>query len=55
MTVLSVGKITWTSDDHVEVEGGYYCGSLCAGDGTFDVVRQHGVWVVRKFDLKLIS
>ena len=55
MTVLSVGKITWISDDHVQVKGGYYCGSLCAGGGIFDVVRQRGVWVVSKFNLKFIS
>jgi hypothetical protein len=52
---LSVGKITWTSNHGVIVAGGYYCGSLCAGGGDFYVVLKDGLWVVEKFDIKVIS
>jgi len=52
---LWVGKFTWTSDHGAIVDGGYYCGSLCAGRGDFYVAPKEGVWVVEKFDLKVIS
>lgn len=52
---LWVGKITWTSDMRVIVDGGYYCGSLCAGRGDFYLTFKDGRWVVDKFDLKIVS
>ena len=52
---LWVGKFAWTSDREVIVDGGYYCGSLCAGRGDFYVVFRDGRWVVEKFDLKIVS
>ncbi len=52
---LWVGKFTWTSDHGVIVDGGYYCGSLCAGRGDFYVTLKNGRWIVEKFDLKIVS
>jgi len=52
---LWVGKFTWTSDHGAIVDGGYYCGSLCAGRGDFYVALKDGRWIVEKFDLKVIS
>jgi len=52
---LWVGKLTWISELNVVVDGGYYCGSLCAGRGDFYLTFKDGRWVVDKFDLKIVS
>jgi hypothetical protein len=52
---LWTGKFTWTSDHGAIVDGGYYCGSLCAGRGDFYLAFKDGRWVVEKFDIKVIS
>jgi len=52
---LWTGKFTWTSDHGAIVDGGYYCGSLCAGRGDFYLAFKGGRWVVEKFEVKVIS
>lgn len=53
--VFDAANIDWLSDDTVEVEGGYYCGGLCAADSTFQVHRENDKWIVKSSDLNGIS
>jgi hypothetical protein len=53
--VFGADAIRWRSHDSVDVEGGYYCGSLCASEETFKVRRQEGTWVVKKSRVKSVS
>jgi hypothetical protein len=53
--VFGADAIRWRSPDSVDVEGGYYCGSLCASGETFTVRRQEGTWVVKKSRVKWVS
>jgi hypothetical protein len=53
--LLWVRTFKWKSNQNVVVDGGYWCGSLCAGRGDFYVTLIDGRWIVEKFDLKVIS
>jgi hypothetical protein len=52
---FGVGPIHWVSANQVEVEGGYYCGGLCAAGLTFQLSRVDGKWVVKRQSMKWIS
>ena len=54
-TILKVGNVHWIDQNSVTVEGGNYCGSLCNASGIFHVVREKGIWVVKNFDVQIIS
>ena len=45
-TIFKAGSIRWLSPDAVTVDGGYYCGGLCAAGIVFRLRRKHGKWVV---------
>lgn len=45
-TIFQTGLIRWLSRDAVTVEGGYYCGGLCAAGIVFRLRRKRGKWVV---------
>jgi hypothetical protein len=53
--IFDAGKIRWLSKDAAEVEGGYYCGGLCAANNTFQVRRENGDWVVKGSRMNWIS
>jgi hypothetical protein len=53
--VFSADKIHWVTKDSAEVEGGYYCGGLCAGGYTFTVERKDGQWAVKCSEMFRIS
>ncbi len=50
-----VDKIKWRGSNFVEVEGGYFCGALCASGQTFNVHRTQGVWTVTGSTMRWIS
>lgn len=53
--IFSAGKIRWTKESEVEVEGGYHCGSLCGAGELFTVQLQNGRWRVIQKRMKWIS
>jgi hypothetical protein len=53
--IFDTGAIRWLSEDAAEVRGGYYCAYRCWANGTYQVVREEGRWVVSDFDIKGIS
>jgi len=48
--IFSVGRISWKSKNEAEVEGGYYCGSLCGGDSRYRVKYKDKKWQVEPGD-----
>lgn len=53
--IFDAGKIHWLSKDVAELEGGYYCGGLCAAGITFEVERENGKWVIKSSRMNWIS
>jgi len=53
--IFSVDSIRWQSKDLAEVEGGYYCGGLCAAGITFTVERANGKWLIKSSRMNWIS
>jgi len=53
--IFSSENIKWLSETHVEVSGGYYCGSLCASGNTFQVNKKNGKWEVTSARMNWIS
>lgn len=53
--IFSADSIRWSSKDSAKVEGGYYCGGLCAAEITFKVRRENGKWVVKSSHMNWIS
>jgi hypothetical protein len=53
--IFDVGAIQWLTEEKVEVEGGYLCGSLCMAEGTYHVIREGTYWVVTGFSIRVIS
>ena len=53
--IFDAGKVRWLSRDAAEVEGGYYCGGLCAAGITFQVNRDNGKWVIKNSRMDWIS
>ena len=53
--VFEAEKLQWRSNDMVKVEGGYYCGGLCAAGITFTVKRENGRWVIKGSRMNWIS
>jgi hypothetical protein len=53
--IFSSDTIKWISSTHVNVEGGYYCGPLCASGQTFYVEKQNGRWKVTGSRMSWIS
>jgi hypothetical protein len=52
---FSVGAITWLSPERVEVQGGMYCGGLCADAGEYSLEKRQGRWVVVKYKIEMVS
>jgi hypothetical protein len=40
------------SEDRADVQGGYYCGSLCFASGDYHLQRRDGRWVVSNFEVQ---
>jgi hypothetical protein len=53
--VFSVDSIQWLGKDSTKVEGGYYCGGLCAAGITFRVKRENGKWIIKNSGMNWIS
>lgn len=53
--IFSVDSILWSDQDSAEVQGGYYCGGLCAAGITFSVRREDGKWVIKSSKMNWIS
>jgi len=53
--VFSADTIRWLSENSAEVEGGYYCGGLCAAGITFKVIRENGKWIIKNSHMNWIS
>jgi hypothetical protein len=53
--IFSAEKLRWIDKDSVEVEGGYYCGGLCAAGITFRVKRENGKWRIKSSQMNWIS
>jgi hypothetical protein len=53
--IFSADTVKWLDQDTAEVEGGYYCGGLCAAGITFNVRREAGKWVVKGSKMRWIS
>ncbi len=46
VAVFGTGAISWQTGRRVEVDGAYYCGSLCAALMVFEVEFKTGKWIV---------
>lgn len=53
--VFDAEKLKWHNKDLVEVQGGYYCGGLCAAGITFTVKRENGKWMINSSHMNWIS
>jgi len=53
--VFDTETIHWISEGRVDVEGGYFCGALCAASGTYHVEMKGSHWVVTGYDVSLVS
>jgi hypothetical protein len=53
--IFSADSLRWSSKNSAKVEGGYYCGGLCAAGITFKVRRENGKWVVKSSHMNWIS
>jgi hypothetical protein len=53
--IFSSGKIKWLSSANVKVDGGYYCGPLCASGEMFELRKRDGKWQVVKSEMEWIS
>lgn len=53
--VFEAEKLQWRNKDLVEVQGGYYCGGLCAAGITFTVKRENGKWMIKSSHMNWIS
>ena len=53
--IFSVDAIRWHGSDLADVDGGYYCGGLCAAGITFIVQRENGEWVIKGSHMNWIS
>lgn len=54
-TILQAGRIRWLTKESVAVEGGYYCGALCAAGILFKVESKRGKWLVTSSHVWWIS
>jgi len=52
---LYVNEIKWTSESKAEIEGGYYCGGLCAGHYKYKLIRSPERWIITSSELVGIS
>jgi hypothetical protein len=53
--VFDVEDLKWQNNDLAEVQGGYYCGGLCAAGITFTVKRENGKWAIKDSHMNWIS
>ncbi len=53
--IFDLGEIRWPKRTEAEVDGGYLCGSLCSGEGTFHLTWDGIRWVVTRFDPSVVS
>jgi hypothetical protein len=53
--IFDAENLRWLDKDSAEVEGGYYCGGLCAAGITFTLQRENGIWVVKSSHMNWIS
>ena len=53
--VFEAEKLQWRNKDLAEVQGGYYCGGLCAAGITFTIKRENGKWVIKSSHMNWIS
>jgi hypothetical protein len=52
---LSVSSIKGLSEERVEVQGGSYCGGLCADAGVYLLVKKDGRWTVERYKVVVVS
>ena len=53
--IFDVEALRWIRQNEAEVEGGYFCGSLCMSSGRYHVVRDGARWRVTGYHAKLQS
>jgi len=53
--IFSANTVRWVKSDSVEVEGGYYCGTLCASARTFAVHLEAGKWAAKLLRVNAVS
>lgn len=53
--VFDAEKLRWRNRNLAEVEGGYYCGGLCAAGITFTVKRENRRWGIESSRMHWIS
>ena len=53
--IFTITAIRWKSDEEVEVDGGYYEGSLSSSGNTYFLKRKGGKWIVERDDMHWIS
>jgi hypothetical protein len=53
--IFDLGTIRRVSDSEVQVEGGYWCGSLCMAGGVYRVLLQGQSWHVAGFEPSVMS
>jgi len=50
-----VDSISWLSLERTEVDGGMYCGGLCADRGIYRLKKKDGHWIVESYEIKVVS
>jgi hypothetical protein len=53
--VFNAENLWWLNQDLAELQGGYYCGGLCAVGITFTVKRENGKWTIKSSHMNWIS
>ena len=53
--IFDVEALRWITENEAEVDGGYFCASLCMSSGRYHVVRDGTRWRVTRYDAKLQS
>ncbi len=52
---FSVDTIRWLDEESVEVDGGYFCDSLCGAGTTYKLHHENDKWVVKSAILRWIA
>lgn len=53
--IFDQARVIKKTESTVDVEGGYFCGSLCMASGTYHLQLRGTTWVVTGFDVSIIS
>jgi hypothetical protein len=53
--IFRADEVRWLGENSVEVNGGYFCGGLCAAAITLKLEREEGKWIVKSSITRAIA